>query len=164
MNLEDMEKRLKLLEEGLQETRDIEAIKQLHYRYMNAMTQTRWAEVLDCFAEDATIDINPTGKGVGKGMAEIKRQYDNLAKVHIGKDIDFAIHPQISVNGNKAQGNWLMYLAMYTENTSSQQYFIVMQGTYVAEYVKVNGQWKFSYLQHRPRRIEPVEEFKHPEP
>jgi hypothetical protein len=164
MNLEDMEKRLHLLEARVQTAEDIEAIKQLHYRYMDGMTQTRWDEVLDCFAEDATIDINPSGQGVGKGIKEIRRQYNNLAKVHIGKDIDFAIHPRITVEGNKAKGKWLMYLAMYKINDSNQQQFVIMQGVYFAEYVKINGQWKFSFLQHRPRQIEPVDEFRHPDP
>ncbi|RPH47394.1 MAG: nuclear transport factor 2 family protein [Desulfobacteraceae bacterium] len=164
MNIEDMEKRLQSLETRLQATEDLEAIKQLHYKYMDGMTQTRWDEVLDCFAEDATIDITPSGQVIGKGIAEIRRQYNNLAKVHIGKDIDFAIHPRISVNGNKAKGKWLMYLGMYKINDAKQQEWVMNQGVYNAEYVKINGQWKFSFLQHRPRRIEPVDEFRHPEP
>jgi len=163
MSMEDMEKRLAALEERVQATEDIEAIKQLHYRYMNGFTQAKWDEVLSCFAEDATIDIAPSGKAVGKGMAEIKRQYGNMAKVHIGKEVDFVIHPQISVKGNKGQGQWLMYFVVYTENEAKQQYFGIIQGIYIAEYVKVNGQWKFSFLQHRPRVIEASQGMRPPE-
>ena len=153
MTLEDMEKRLRAMEERIQATEDIEAIKQLHYRYMNGFTQAKWDEALDCFAEDCTLDVVPSGENVVKGKAEIEKAYGMLASRHKGTEGDLVIHPIISVNGDKAKGKWLMYM-MYPIS-GDDQHIILIQGIYNAEYVKVNGQWKFSFLQHRPRIIEP---------
>ena len=57
MDLEEMEKRIKANEERFQATEDIEAIKQLQYRYKNAFMQAKFDEVIACFAEDATVNI-----------------------------------------------------------------------------------------------------------
>jgi hypothetical protein len=156
---EEIEKRLKSIEERIQATEDIEAIKQLHYRYKNAFMQAKWAEVLDCFAEEATIDIKPDGTNVGKGMVEIKRQFANMAKVHVGAETDFVYHPIISVSGNKGKGTWMVTDTMHVIDQPLQSIY----GIYNAEYVKVNGKWKFSFLQHRHRHIEPMANMGPPE-
>jgi len=153
MTLEEMGKRLRSVEERLQAAEDIEAIKQLQYRYKNAFMQAKWDEVLACFAADATIDINPSGKGVGTGIAEIKRQYGNMAKVHVGAETDFIYHPIISVSGNKGEGTWMVTDTMHIIGQPLQSIY----GIYRAEYVRINGEWKISFLQHRHRRIEPME-------
>ena len=150
---DEIKKRLEAIEERIQATEDIEAIKQLQYRYKNAFMQANWDELLDCFAEDATIDIKPDGTSVGKGIAEIKRQFANMAKVHVGAETDFIYHPIISVSGNKGKGTWMVTDTMHIINQPPQSIY----GIYKAEYVKINGDWKFSFLQHRHRRIEPVE-------
>lgn len=153
MTSEEMEQRLKILEARTQVMEDIEAIKQLQYRYKNAFMQANWDELIDCFAEDATIDISPDGKNVGTGMAEVKRQFGNMAKVHVGAETDLVYHPIISVSGDKAKGTWMVTDTMHVIDQPP----VSIYGIYTAEYVKVNGQWKLSFLQHRHRRIEPVE-------
>ena len=47
MALEELEKRLRVLE-------DIEAIKQLHRKYVFCLSSRAWDDLLDCFADDAT--------------------------------------------------------------------------------------------------------------
>lgn len=152
MNLEELEKKFRSLEKRQQVTEDIEAIKQLQYRYKNAFMQAQWDIVLDCFAEDATIDIKPDGTLVGKGMTEIKRQFGNMAKAHVGAETDIVYHPIISVNGNKAKGTWFVTDTMHIIDSPPQSIY----GIYTVEYVKVKGKWKFSFLQHRHRHIKPV--------
>jgi ketosteroid isomerase-like protein len=156
---EEREKRLRSIEARLQAAEDIEAIKQLQYRYKNAFMQADWDAVLDCFAEDATIDIKPDGTNVGKGLAEIKRQFANMAKVHVGAETDFVYHPIISVSGNKAKGSWMVTDTMHV----IEQPLRSVYGVYNAEYVKVKGEWKFSFLQHRHRHIEPMADMGPPE-
>ena len=46
---EEIVKRLRSIEERIQATEDIEAIKQLQYRYKNAFMQAKWDEVIDCY-------------------------------------------------------------------------------------------------------------------
>ena len=150
---EELEKRLKSIEERLQAAADIEAIKQLMYRYKNAFMQAKWDEVVGCFAEDATIDIKPDGTAVGKGIAEVKRQFGNMAKVHVGAETDFTYHPIISVSGNKGKGSWMVTDTQHIIDQPPMSIY----GIYTAGYIKVNGEWKISFLRHRVREIEPVE-------
>ena len=152
MTSDDMERRLRELEAKTRVMEDIEAIKQLQYRYKNAFMQARWDEVLDCFDENATIDIKPDGTNVGKGMAEVKRQFGNMAKAHLGAETDLVYHPIISVSGDTAKGTWMVTDTMHIIDQPMQSIY----GIYTAEYVKVNGKWKFSFLQHRHRKIEPM--------
>lgn len=153
MTLDEMAQKYQALEARIQVIEDVEAIKQLQYRYKNAFMQAHWEELVDCFAEDATIDIRPDGTNVGRGIAEIKRQFSNMAKVHVGAETDLVYHPIISVSGNKAKGTWMVTDTMHVIDQPPQSIY----GIYNAEYVKINGQWKFSFLQHRHRKIQPVE-------
>ena len=64
MTVEEMEKRLKVVEDGLKEMeksvrvlRDIEEIKVLQYRYVNALICAEWDDCTDCFAENAKVDV-----------------------------------------------------------------------------------------------------------
>ena len=144
MTLEEMEKRLRTVE-------DIEQIKQLHNRYINALTFINWDNIIDCFAEDSSIDVQ--FGGLIKGKASIATFFkERLSQIHIGKEGIFAVHPQITVVGDTAKGNWLMYMMYADHRTWQSRYWI--QGIYDAEYVRVNGQWKFHHLQWRPR-LEP---------
>jgi len=149
MTPEEMEKRLLLLEQKQQVTEDIEAIKQLHYHYMNAFMKADWDQVLGCFAEDCLLDVLPGADPV-RGITEIEKVFrGTLAKTHVGKEGDFILHPIIHVNGDKAKGNWTMYM-MWAHKSTWQPLFW-LRGEYNAEYSRIDGQWKFSYLQHQPR-------------
>jgi ketosteroid isomerase-like protein len=145
---DELEKRFKEIEARLQVAEDIEAIKQLQYKYMNAFMTAKWDEVIELFTKDARIDVIPNQQLRGKEAIE-KVYKEELAVGHIGREGDFVIHPIITVNGHKATGNWLMYM-MYCYRITGQPLFWI-QGEYNAEYVKINGNWKFSYLYHRPR-------------
>jgi ketosteroid isomerase-like protein len=149
--LKETEKRLTEAERRITINEDIEQIKQLHIRYMNALTFVKWDDVIDCFAEDSSLDVQ--FGGLIKGKAKIARFFkEMLSQIHIGKEGIFAIHPQITVDGDRAKGNWLMYIMYADYRTWQSRYWI--QGIYDAEYVRVKGNWKFSHLQWRPR-LEP---------
>jgi hypothetical protein len=144
MTLEDMEKRLRAIE-------DVEQIKQLHHRYMNALTFVDWDHIGECFAEESSIDVE--FGGLIKGKAAIATFFkEQLSRIHIGKEGIFAVHPQITVDGDSAKGNWLMYIMYADHRTWQSRYWL--QGIYDAEYIRLNGEWKFNYLQWRPR-LEP---------
>ena len=147
------DKRMEALEARIQAMEDIEAIKQLQYRYKNAFMQAKWDEVIDCFAENATIDIKPDGTNVGKGIKEVKRQFGNMAKVHVGAETDIIYHPILSINGNKCKGTWMVTDTMHIIDQPLQSIY----GIYTVEYVKLIGEWKISFLQHRHRTIKPSE-------
>jgi ketosteroid isomerase-like protein len=151
--------RLAALEKRLQAMEDLEAVKQLHYRYKNAFMQADWETVLDCFSQDAVLDIKPDGTNVGKGFAEVRRQFGNMAKVHVGAETDYVYHPRITVTGDTAKGTW-----MVTDNMHiADQPVLSVYGIYTVAYKKIAGEWKISLLQHRHRTITPSEAMGPPE-
>jgi hypothetical protein len=145
MSLEELEKRIKILE-------DIEEIKQLQIIYVNNLTTTKWDEIANCFAEDGVVDI-PSGSAKGR-KAIAKHFKEKVGVNHIGMEGNFVVHPIISVDGDKAKGNWLLYIQfslphklkagdpfLYTDVAPDW-----MQGYYEVEYIKENGKWKISLL------------------
>jgi ketosteroid isomerase-like protein len=145
MDLEALEKRLRTLE-------DIEAIKQLHLRYVNDLTTTDWDDLLDCFTEDALVELT---NGSPRGRAEMEKFFKNkIAVTHIGQEGNFCVHPIITVDGDRATGSWLLYTHFSkphkiqidpspTADVDSPDW---MGGYYEMEYARVNGEWKISHL------------------
>ena len=100
MNLEEMEKRLRTLE-------DIEQIKQLQARYVNCLINTEWDELLDCFSVDGDVDLH---SGYARGKEAISKLFrEKISVTHIGQEGLYEVHPVISVDGNRAKGSWLLY-------------------------------------------------------
>ncbi len=158
MTLKELEKRLKETEKRLQDAEerirvneDIEQIKQMQIRYANALAYVRWDDVIDCFAENSSIDVQ--FGGFIKGKARIAKFFkEQLSLIHNGKEGLFMVHPQITVDGDKARGNWPMYIMYADHRTWASRYWL--QGIYDADYIRVKGAWKFKHLQWRPR-LEP---------
>jgi ketosteroid isomerase-like protein len=151
--------RIEALEKRIQIMEDIESIKQLQYRYKNAFMQARWDIVLACFSQDAVIDMKPDGTNVGKGIEEVKRQFGNMARVHVGAETDFIYHPEISVNGNRAKATWMVTDNMHIIDQPVQSIY----GIYTMEYQKAGGEWKIILLRHRHRTITPSKPLGPPE-
>ncbi len=134
MSLEQLEKRLQALE-------DLEEIKKLHQNYINLMDNLRYEEVLDLFTEDATAEVR--NFGVKKGRKEMAEVYLDILAKNRGKNRHeghMAIQPEIQVNGDTAQGTWLIYMLF------SKPAIAWVQGKNECEYRKVNGSWKISKL------------------
>ena len=134
MTLEEIERRLVTLE-------DVEKIKQLHQHYINLMDDLRYEEVLDMFTEDATLEVR--NFGVKRGRAEMAEVYlDILAKNRgdIRYDGHMAIQPEIMVDGDTAQGTWLIYILF------SKPEIAWVQGKNECEYRRIDGKWKISKL------------------
>ena len=154
MTLDDIEKRLRILE-------DIEEIKKLQARYVNCLTTVQWDDLTDCFAEDGIVDL-PIG--LAKGKKEIEKYFKvKIAITHTGMEGNFVVHPIISVNGNTAKANWLLFtyfsmphkIQIAPALTAEEDAPEWMQGYYDMEYIKENGVWKISLLKWRSRLRSP---------
>lgn len=55
-NLNDLEMRIKFLEEECRRLQDVDAIKNLKYRYWQCIDKHLWNDVGSCFADDAEVD------------------------------------------------------------------------------------------------------------
>ena len=136
MSSEDIAKRLQVLE-------DIEAIKQMHNEYLFYLNNEQWQEMADCFTEDATANIHE----IHHGKKEILKLFTEvIAKLNKGKirDAHFAVQPVIVVEGDRAKGHWLIYILIADPETGNALRWV--PGRYDCEYVKEEGEWKFSHL------------------
>jgi hypothetical protein len=132
MTLEELEKRVKVLE-------DIEAIKKLHINYVYLLSNLQWDGMVECFAEDATMEL--LDQGVVEGKKEISGVLHNvLAKRVTRHDGHFVGQPVITVNGDRAKGYWILYLFFAEPEVKW------LQGRQDCEYVRVKGEWKFSQV------------------
>lgn len=155
MSLEEIEKRLKVLE-------DIEEIKQLHVHYVNCLTTVEWDQVVDCFAENGVIDFGNRG---AQGKGDIERLFkEQIAEMHVGLEGNFVVHPIISVQGDTAKGSWLLYTQFPRPRSFPADMKSLMgdetpdwmQGFYEMEYKREGGKWKISLLKWRRRLISPT--------
>jgi hypothetical protein len=155
MNLKAIEKRLSILE-------DVEEIKKLSSHYVNCLTLTKWDDLLDCFAEDAVVDIKKKTSGK-KGLEILFKEI--IAKNHLGLEGNFIVQPIISVEGDKAKGNWLLYIQFAQPRKLAHRIDEItnyddtapdwMQGYYDMEYTRIEGKWKISLLKWRCRLWSP---------
>jgi hypothetical protein len=150
MTLQELEKQLKetrdalkLLENRVRLTEDIQEIHQLQRRYINALVCTEWDEAADCFAENASVDVYLHEPVSGK--TAIRKWFkEELSKTHAGKEGDICVHPVISVEGDKAKGKWLLYMMYFYPRTGQSLFWV--QGFYNNEYVREKGEWKISLM------------------
>ena len=155
MTLEELEKRTGVME-------DIEEIKKLQMKYVNCLTTANWDGAMECFAEDITADLEALE--ITRGKNEVEKLLKEVISVHhIGQEGNFCVHPIITVDGDKAKGNFLLYI-QFAKPRKVQPTILFgedppdwMQGYYDMEYVKKNGQWKISLLKWRFRLKSPME-------
>jgi ketosteroid isomerase-like protein len=133
MSLEDLEKRVKAIE-------DLEEIKKLHQNYINLMDNLQYEEVLDLFTEDATVEVR--NSGVKSGKKELSEVYMGILEKRGTTRLEghMAIEPDITVDGDSARGAWLIYM-LFSKPTVQW-----VQGKNECEYRKENGKWKISKL------------------
>jgi ketosteroid isomerase-like protein len=134
MSLEDLEKRVKLLE-------DLEQIKILHREYLFYIQNLEIDKALDCFAENIVTDV--AQYGIIKGKKAVSKFFHEIIRNNVlqSKDGHFTGQPVVSVEGDKAKGHWMFY--RFLAGPSQKQW---IQGRYDCEYIKENGKWKFSLL------------------
>lgn len=156
MKVEELEKKILELENKLQITADIEEIKNLQYHYINCLTTHKWDEIIDCFTEDAEMDLRLITKErtfgeIKRGKAAIAKEFkEGISKAHTGREGLFVVQPIIKVDGNTATGKWLSYF-MHIRSGGMDPVLHWMQGVYDCKYVKVNGKWKFKLFLWRAR-------------
>jgi hypothetical protein len=130
----------------VQELLEIEAIKQLKYRYMRSIDQKDWELMRRCFTPDATTSYSG-GKYAFEGIDAImkfmtesmdRRSFLSSHRVH---------HPEIELESEtSATGIWA--LEDYVVDT---QHEITIHGAafYEDRYVKVDGEWKIRHTGYR---------------
>lgn len=139
--VEDLEAKVKRLEQELQILKDVEAIKQLKGKYFRCLDCKLWDEMAECFTEDATTSYSG-GKLSFKGRDAIIKFFretmtSSMVSMHQGH------HPEIEITSETtAKAIWAFedYLIIRQTNMG-------LRGAafYRDEYAKINGQWKIKH-------------------
>jgi hypothetical protein len=125
---------------------EIEAIKQLKYRYFRSLDTKSWDEMADCFVEDATSAYDEgryafEGRDAILGFLKDALGRASVVTMHHGH------HPEITLTGpTTATGIWYLEdLVIDTERNS------MLHGAafYRDEYVKEEGAWKLRSTGYR---------------
>ena len=153
MSLEDLEKRIKVLE-------DIEEIKRLKYLYCyycdNVVGQVSGGvdadTIASLFTKDAVWDGGIFGRS--EGREEIRGFFQRVPQV-----LTYAFHmvmnPIIEVNDDTATGIWyILEPCTHAEGNRA----VWQAARYDDEYVRVDGEWKVQNLKLDWRFITPFDE------
>jgi hypothetical protein len=146
MSQETLEARITRLE-------DIEAIKQLKYRYAQLVDSRDWREFANLATEDAIWDFVDVGCFVGRD--EIIRCTRDIFLATYSFLMHMFHNPIIEVRGNKATGQWYFEAAA---TDAAKNRAVWLAGKYDEEYVKINGAWKFKKVAGRFNFITPYDE------
>ena len=133
MNLEDLDLRLKVLE-------DIEEIKVLKRRYCAYCDDFDADRIASLFTEDAVWDGGTRGRM--EGREQIRSEFQRAPQW-----MTFAVHmvmnPIIEVNGDTAKGTWYLF---QPNTLADGNRAIWGSARYDEDYVRVDGHWMFQNL------------------
>lgn len=139
---------------------DVNAIQNLQGSYGYYADKMLWDEVVDLFADDATLEIGPSGVYAGK---ESIRRY--LLSLSGGKQgplegvlfDHYQLQPIITVadDGLTAKGRWRLFLMTGESGSGSGGNW--GEGVYENEYVNQDGVWKISKLHWFATFVAPYE-------
>jgi hypothetical protein len=118
---------------------EIEAIKRLKYRYLRCLDLKQWAEMAECFTEDAT-----AAYGDGKYSFAGRDKIMQFLRDALGSRTIISSHrvqqPEIDlVSATVASGVWALDDTVIETQSNN-----VIRGAafYHDEYVKIGGEWK----------------------
>jgi hypothetical protein len=141
VTFEELVKKVQVLE-------DLEEIKKLHGKYINCLSSRKWDDLAECFSEDGSIKIGVFGPF--KGQSAIAKLFkEEIGLRHIGREWIIVTNPDISVEGDQAKGNWIVFLAFFPDPEEAQPKYR-QSGIYNCEYIKEKGHWKISNLEWEP--------------
>ncbi len=153
MNLEELEARITVLE-------DIEAIRKLKATYCylcdaGLEDEKNLNELLSHFSKDAKVDFGLGPASKFEGPDGLRTFLGDVVPGAVSFCIHMVHNPIIEVEGDRATGKWY-YEAPTTDATEGTAQW--MMGTYLEEYVKKDGQWKFISIKTKWSYISPYSE------
>ena len=139
---------------------DIEAIKQLKYRYWRCLDLKQWDELAGCFAPDAKVAYGEglyTFEGVD---AIVKFLRESLGKERGSISLHHGHHPEITLTSpTTAKAVWALDNYMFNRQ---QDRSIRIGAYYRDECAKIAGAWKltsigYSYIFHEEWKRSEIE-------
>lgn len=123
---------------------DLEAIKQLKYRYWRHLDLKQWDELAALFAVDATVCYSSGTYEFAGRDAIMRFLRESLGRERGSVTIHHGHHPEIALTGpDSATGTWALYNYMFNvaENRG-----IRIGAYYEDRYVRLAGAWVFQHI------------------
>jgi hypothetical protein len=121
---------------------DIEAIKQLKYRYLRTLDLRLWDEFAECFIPDATGAYGGRNFADRDSLVAYMRENmtDGLISMHQ------AHHPEIEVDGDRATGTWYLH-----DKIMVPEFDYLLEGAafYSDVYVRTPDGWRIASTGYR---------------
>lgn len=138
--IDDLARRISLLEAEFGRLSDIEAIRQLRYRYWRCIHRGRWDDLMECYTNDANVDFGYGLRLEGRdALADFYR--GSMASAFILADPQ-GHNPEVEILGPEtARGFWQLDNIMVEAQTNKA---VRVGASYDEEYVKQDGVWKIS--------------------
>lgn len=125
-----------------QEFADIEAVKQVKYRYLRALDTKRWDEFADTLADDVVGDY---GSSVGEEHHFTNRvDLVNYMRKSLGPAViteHRVTHPEITVSGDDASATWYLQDRVIV---SDFNFMLIGAAFYHDTYRRTEDGWKIS--------------------
>ncbi len=154
-DIESLEQRVKSLEDECRRLSDIEAIRQLRYKYWRCIHKNQWDELMDCYADDAVVDF---GYGLQMEDKTVLADFYKGSMTSAFSLVDPQGHnPEIEMlSSTTARGFWQLDNTMVEAHTNKA---VRVGASYDEEYVKRNGEWKilFQKVNHIYRQLVEME-------
>jgi hypothetical protein len=121
---------------------DIEAIKQVKYRYLRALDTKHWDDFADTLAEDVRGDYGPS---IGKELHFTNRtDLVDFMRNSLGPNViteHRVTHPEIAVTGDTATGNWYLQDRVIV---AEFDFMLIGAAFYRDQYRRTDDGWKIS--------------------
>ncbi len=135
-NLEDLEKRIKVLE-------DVEAIKRLKSKYFRSIDRKLWDELAECFSKDGIWESRRRRlklEGV-EAIVQFLKESDgggHIIGTHHGHN------PEVEITSDTtAKGIWELY---HYKHDTKEKIRRISGSFYEDDYVKEKGKWRIKHL------------------
>lgn len=139
---------LTTLAERLDRLEQIEALKQLKYRYCAAVDANYDADAIAAmFTEDGVWDGGDLGCFSSREAIREGFQEPNMSVLWMTHSV---MNPIIELSGDRARCQWYMWLPKITDDGPSRSF---QGGTHIDRCRRIDGQWLFEHMQVRLRRL-----------
>jgi len=148
------------LEARIQALEDIEVIKKLKATYCELCDaglgdpKNRDA-LITHFTTDATVDFGMGEGSVFHGLEGLQKFFGQVVPSSVSFCMHMVHNPIIEVDGDHARGKWYYEAPTTNAFTNKPQW---MAGTYFEEYVRENGEWKFTSIRTVWKYIAPYDQ------
>ena len=159
MTKQELEARIKSLEDEIRCLKDIEEIKKLQRIYGYYLERWQWAEVTELFSDrpDASVEIGDLGVYLGKKSIErfFYREKISPTYLHVLMQVSGVV--DVDPDGKTAKGRWYGF-GCFAFDTDECVKPIWGSGVYENEYIKENGKWKIKKLHYNRIFMSPYED------